>query len=195
MSTGYESSGRTRQKARTRAALVAAARELLTEGSHPSVERAADRAGISRTTAYRYFGNRRELLSATYPAIDAASLLHLDAPDDPLDRLEVVLERLGRDLLDHEPELRAQLRLALEGSAPQDLPLRQGRAVDWIEDALSPLRADLGGPELRRLALAVRAAFGIEPLVWLTGVARLSSAEAIEIMRSSARTLVRAAMT
>jgi AcrR family transcriptional regulator len=54
MSIPYETTGRTHQKARTRAALVAATRELLAEGITPTVEEAAGRAQISRTTAYRY---------------------------------------------------------------------------------------------------------------------------------------------
>jgi hypothetical protein len=49
--------------------------------------------------------------------------------------------------------------------------------------------------ELRRLVLAVRATIGIEALVWLTDIAGLSREEATDIMRSSARTLVHAAIS
>ncbi len=38
--------------------------------------------------------------------------------------------------------------------------------------------------------LAIRATLGIEALVWLTDIAGLSGDEAVEIMRSSARTLL-----
>ena len=65
----YESSGRTAQKSRTRLALVVATRELLAAGLTPKVEDAAERAGISRTTAYRYFPNQRSLLMAAHPTI------------------------------------------------------------------------------------------------------------------------------
>ena len=75
MSTPYERTGRTNQKARTRNALIAAARQLLTEGVSPTVERTADRAAVSRTTAFRYFPNQRALLAATYPQLEAESLL------------------------------------------------------------------------------------------------------------------------
>jgi AcrR family transcriptional regulator len=196
MSIPYELTGRTRQKARTREALIAAARELLSDGMTPTVEGAADRAGISRTTAYRYFANRRALLVASYPEIDARSLLDDDAPVDPLARFELALERLIVPMLEHEPELRAALRLSLETPRPDAdaLALRQGRAIGWIEDALAPLRPRLGGEETHRLALAIRATVGIEPLVWLTDIAGLSRDEAAELMRSSARTLLRAAM-
>lgn len=189
MSTAYELTGRTRQKARTRAAMVSAARELLAEGVTPTVEQAADRAGISRTTAYRYFPNQRALVAAGYPELVETSLLGPDAPGDARARLEIVTERIGAQLLEHEPELRAVLRLSLEPGA-SDLPLRQGRAIGWIEDALSPLRGELRARDLRRLVLAIRAAIGIEPLVWLVDVAGLAREDAVALMRSSARALL-----
>jgi AcrR family transcriptional regulator len=195
-STPYELTGRTNQKARTRAAMVAATRELLAEGIAPTVEQAAERAAISRTTAYRYFPNQRALLIAGYPELDMASLLGPGAPADPAARLELVTESFARQVLEHEPELRAMLRLSLELPPPDKdaLPLRQGRAIRWIEDALAPLTDALGPARLRRLVLAIRAAIGIEALVWLTDTAGLSRDEAVDLMRSSARTLMRAAL-
>ncbi len=115
MEVPYLHTGRTNQKARTRDALIAAARRLLAEGATPTVEEAAAEASIGRTTAYRYFPNSRALLAATYPEIEMRSLLGPDPPEDPLARLEITAESLTRQILEHEPELRAQLRLALEG--------------------------------------------------------------------------------
>lgn len=196
MSIPYERTGRTSQKARTRAAILDAARELLGEGVTPTVEQAAGRAAISRTTAYRYFRNQRELLIATYPELDERSLLDDDAPADPLARLDLVTERVGRMLAEREPELRATLRLSLDpATGDRDaLPLRQGRVVAWLDDALAPLRGSLPADRLRTLVLAIRATIGIEALVWLTDVGGLEREQAIELMRSSARTLLRAAL-
>jgi AcrR family transcriptional regulator len=193
MSIPYERTGRTNQKARTRAALLDATRELLAEGVSPTVEQAADRAAISRTTAYRYFANQRALLTAVYPEIAERSLLDAEASNDPAARLEVVLERFTRHLLEHEPALRAQLRLSLEPrqAKPDKLPFRRGRAIGWIEDALAPLRDRMSAAELRRLVLAIRATTGIEALVWLTDIAGLPREEATALMRSSARALLR----
>jgi AcrR family transcriptional regulator len=196
MSTPYELTGRTHQKARTRAAMLAATRELLAEGVTLTVEKAAERAAISRTTAYRYFPNQRALLIASYPELEAPSLLDSEAPADPGERLDLVTAVIARHMLEREAELRAMLRLSLE-SPPghQDaLPLRQGRAIGWIEDSLAPLRDHMPAPELHRLVLAIRATLGIESLVWLTDIAGLSGEEAVEIMRSSARTLLRSAI-
>jgi AcrR family transcriptional regulator len=193
-STPYELTGRTQQKSRTRAAMLAATRELLAEGAAVTVEMAAERAAISRTTAYRYFPNQRALLLASYPGLDAQSLLGADAPSDAPARLELVTEAIGRQLLEREPEMRAMLRLSLEPAHHDALPLRTGRAIGWIEDALAPLREVLPATELRRLVLAIRATLGIEPLVWLCDIAGLPREDAVALMRSSARTLLRAAM-
>ncbi|HEU0027781.1 MAG TPA: TetR family transcriptional regulator [Ktedonobacterales bacterium] len=198
----YERTGRVQQKARTRRALVEAARELLSQGVTPTVEQAADAAGVSRTTAYRYFPNQRALLVATFPQVTAPSLLPEHTSQDPEARLAAAVEALGRLIVEHEPELRAQLRLSLErdeaddgaGAARPDLPFRTGRAVVWIEEALAPLRGRLPEPQLHRLALAIRSAVGIEALVWLTDVAGLSREEAVELMGWSASALLRSAL-
>ena len=196
MSIPYEASGRTRQKARTRRAIVDAARALLAQGSTPTVEQAADAAEVSRTTAYRYFRNQRALLAATFPEVTAASLLPDPPPTDPAERLRAVVRTLATHILEHEPELRAQLRISLE---PRDgngseLPFRTGRAVIWLDEALAPLRDRMTAHDFRRLVLAIRTAVGIEALVWLTDVAGLSRTEAGDLMRWSAEALLRGAL-
>ncbi|MBD0330541.1 MAG: TetR family transcriptional regulator [Thermoleophilia bacterium] len=196
MSIPYERTGRTAQKARTRNALVAATRELLAAGVTPTVEQAAAAAAISRTTAYRYFPNQRALLVAAYPMIEASSLLGADPPADAEARLETVVREQLRLTVEHEPELRAMLRLSLDPDPAHrgELVLRKGRAIGWIEDALAPLRAELPDDELRRLVLAIRSAVGVEALVWLTDIAGLSRDEAVELMSWSALALLRAAL-
>jgi len=195
MSIPYMAVGRAGQKARTRAALVEATRRLLAEGRTPTVEEAASAAAISRATAYRYFPNQRALLVATYPEIQRGSLLGQDAPAEVEDRLAQAVGEFTRLVVNHEPELRMMLRLSLETTTPEPsrVPLRQGRAIAWLEDALGPLRSELTSKELRRLILAIRSATGIEAFVWLTDIAGLSRADAVQLMRWSARSLLRAA--
>jgi AcrR family transcriptional regulator len=196
MEVPYLHTGRTNQKARTRDALIAAARQLLANGVTPTVEEAAAEAAVGRTTAYRYFPNGRALLAATYPEIEMRSLLGEDPPEEPLARLEIVAESLTRQILEHEPELRAQLRLALEGepAGGESLPLRRWRRIRWVEDALSPLEGRMPEQELRRLIYGICATLGIEALVWLTDMGGLSREEAVEVMRWNARTLLRSAL-
>jgi AcrR family transcriptional regulator len=176
--------------------MVAAARDLLAAGDMPTVEQAADAAGVSRATAYRYFPNQRDMLVAAHPEIEARSLLGTNPPDDVGARLDRVVDELTRMVIENEPGLRTMLRLSLEsdGSHRERLLLRQGRAIGWLEDALRPLQATIPRAEVRRLVYAIRCAVGIEALVWLCDVAGLSRNDAVALMRWSARGLLRAAL-
>ncbi|MET0628329.1 MAG: TetR/AcrR family transcriptional regulator [Acidimicrobiia bacterium] len=196
MSMPYELNGRVQQKRRTRDALVAAARELVSNGETPTVEVAAEMAGISRTTAYRYFPNQRALLAAAHPETTATSMLPADAPADVATRLDLVVEAFTRMIVETEAQQRTMLRLSLEATPAEraELPLRQGRAIAWIEEALEPLGDKMSAAERHRLALAVRSATGIEALVWLTDIGGLSRDDARELMRWSARAMLRSAM-
>jgi AcrR family transcriptional regulator len=190
----YESGGREEQKARTREALVAATRRLMASGSTPTVDEVAAAAGISRATAFRYFPNQRALVAAAHPQLDQTSLLPDDAPEEPHARLDAVLDAFLRVTLDWEPQLRASLRISLERDAALP-PLRQGRAIGWIEDALTPLAGTHPELDRHRLAVAIRSATGIEALVWLTDVAGLPHADAAAVMRWSAHAQLSAALS
>src|SRR2546427_5946871 len=196
MSIPYELSGRTGQKQRTRRALLTAARELVAQGQTPTVDEAATKASVSRTTAYRYFPNQRSLLVAARPEIEARSLLPDSPPSDVAARLDAVVTAFLHLIVDTESQQRTMLRLSLDPDPGHrgDLPLRKGRAIGWIGEALSPLRAQLTERDLRRLILAIRSTAGIEALVWLTDIAGLSRKEAVHLMRWSASALLRSAL-
>lgn len=199
MPAPYEATGRIRQKARTRAAVVDAARRLLAHGQTPRVEDAAELAGISRTTAYRYFPTQRALFTAAQPDITPDSLLPEDAPTDPLARLEQFMDAFTGYNFEWETQLRTALRFSLEPSGPArgtDHPvLRQGRAVGWIEDALDPLRRLRPELDVHALAVAIRSATGIEALVWLLDVAGQTPDEAAATVKTTARALLDVALS
>jgi len=197
MSISYEKTGRTGQKARTRDALVDAARELLAEGATPTVEQAASAASIARATAYRYFPNQRALLTATFPEIAESSLLGDSPPAEPAARLQIVVDAIARQAAAHEPELRSMLRLSLEPDPADrgELPFRTGRRIVWVTDALEPVRDRLTADDFQRLVLAISATVGIDVLVWMTDIAGLSREQAFDVMRWSARALLQAALS
>lgn len=197
MSTPYEATGRTRQKGRTRDALVAAARDLVASGITPTVEQAAAAADVSRPTAYRYFPNQWALLAAAHPETTTRSLLPAESPDDPAERLDAVIREFTQLILDTEVQQRAMLRLSLEAdpATRAALPLRQGRAIGWIAEALAPLSGQMPAEAIHALVLAIRSATGIEALAWLTDVAKLSPQDAAHLMRWSAQALLHAALT
>ena len=199
MELPYESTGRVQQKKRTRDALLDGARTLLSGGATPTVEQAADAAGVSRTTAYRYFPDQRALLLAAIPSIDRSSQLGADAPEDVPQRLDVVIREQVEIVRRWEPQLRAALRLTLD-QAPETRrakrpALRQGRAIAWIEDALAPLAATHPQVDRRRLAIAIRAGCGIEAWVWMVDIAGVSRKMAMTLMRESAQALLNAAIS
>ena len=95
-------------------------------------------------------------------------------------------------VVDTEHQQRTMLRLSLAPpTSTESLPLRQGRAIAWFEEALAPLRSRLTDGEIHRLALSVRSAVGIESLVWLTDIGGLTREEAAERMLWSARAILR----
>jgi AcrR family transcriptional regulator len=188
----YESTGRTAQKSRTRLALVEAARELLADGQTPKIEDAAKRGGISRTTAYRYFPNQRSLLLAAHPTISPDTLLPADAPTDPRARLDVFMAAFTQYNFRWEPQLRTSLRLSLEPAADQPV-LRQGRAIGWIEAALTPLQKTHPHIDIQRLAIAIRSATGVETLIWLIDIAGYTREQAADTVKTTARALLDAA--
>ena|SRR5258708_9575 len=197
MALPYEVTGRTEQKQRTRTALVAAARQLVASGLAPTVELAAAAAGISRTAAYRYFPNQRALLAAAHPETGVLSLLPPDPPEDAAARLQAVVGTFIRLIVETEAQQRTMLRLSLEADPVEReaLPLRQGRAIGWIAEALSPLRGRLSDEAIHQLVLAIRSATGVEALVWLTDVAGLTRDQAVALMSWSAQALLHAALT
>src|SRR6266851_5109818 len=142
MSIPYEQSGRARQKQRTRAALVAAARELVVQGQTPTVDDAASQASISRTTAYRYFPNQRALLVAAHPEIEARSLLPEKAPSDVPGRLDAVVAAFLDVIVDTEAQQRTMLRLSLDPDPSHRGEHRGSRVADRYRRPLT----QRGGP-------------------------------------------------
>ena len=136
----YEVGGRADQKRRTRAALVSAARELVARGVTPTVADAADAASVSRAAAYRYFPNQALLLVAAHPETAARSLLGDDPPEDPAERLDLVVTAFTTLIVETETAQRTMLRLSLDDdpTVRAALPLRQGRAIAWIAEAFEP---------------------------------------------------------
>lgn len=178
------------QKARTRAALIQAAIRLIEQGDSPTIDRAAEAAGVGRGTAYRYFPNQRALLVAVHPEVAATSLLPPDAPSDPLERLRIVVREITRITRSTEPALRTMLRLSLEeGGQRRDLSLRKGRRLVWVTDALTPLQGTMDQARLDAIALAVAASVGIEVYIWLRDIAGLDPDRAAATICWTAETI------
>lgn len=193
--------GRVNQKRRTRAAIVAAAAELLRQGRSPSVEEVADAALVSRATAYRYFSSQEYLLSeAALESIrgEVDSALHVvESVSDPAMRLDAVVQALQERTVEQEAGFRALLRLSLEqpfaqteGREPEVTGRRGARRIDWIERALSPVLEELDSQTQEWVVGALSLCMGIEAVVVLRDICGHSAPEAIEISRWAAQAIL-----
>jgi hypothetical protein len=124
-------------------------------------------------------------------------MLPADPPQDPAARLDAVVRNFSAMILDTEAQQRTMLRLSLEadGAERDALPLRQGRAIAWIAEALDGVRGSLTDQQFRQLVVSIRATIGIEAIVWLVDVAGLSRSDAVELTRWSAQALLQQATT
>jgi AcrR family transcriptional regulator len=180
------------QKYRTRMALVTAAGELVQSGKQPTVADAAEAAGISRATAYRYFPTQDLLLAEVALFADSGPVFAEDPGDVPLpDVVARLVRRVGSWVYDNEQSLRTLLRLSL---APETGVRRPGHRRDWIADALAPVRDQLDDLTYGRLSTSLTLLLGIDPIVVMTDIAEASSIEALDALEWSARTLVAAAV-
>jgi AcrR family transcriptional regulator len=205
MRTISQEGGRINQKRRTRAAIVAAAAELVRQGKSPTVAEVADAALVSRATAYRYFPSQEYLLSEAAlegirGEIDEV-LQAADSIDDPAMRFDVVLRALQEQTVEQEAGFRALLRLSLEQPFERidrhepGVPGRRGaRRLDWIEQALAPVWRDLDPQTRKRLLGALSLCMGIEAIVVLRDICGYSAAETIEISAWAAQAILQSGL-
>jgi len=84
---------------------------------------------------------------------------------------------------------------AREGNSPAGLPRRGYRRVEWIEQALEPLRTTLPPGRFERLVSALTLLIGWEAVIVLQDIRGTSAAEAEEICVWAARALLAAEST
>ena len=190
-------------KQRTRRLLAAAARELLRSGGPLTVQAAADLAGVSRATAYRYFpSNDAVIMHATTPLIEEAgqrpqlpdpNASDDTSPEDLPEQAANLVRTMGNWAFDHENELRALLRLSLDPERAGQVSRRGNTNRDtWIASLLEGLPERVSDQARERLAAALVPLFGADAVVWSTDIAQVDRKTALDVMAWMAATLVRA---
>jgi AcrR family transcriptional regulator len=189
-------------KERTLRLLREAARELLRTGGPLTVPAAADLAGVSRATAYRYFPNNDAVvLHATMSPLDDAledtgwAPSAMTAPSELGARSAELVRTTATWAFDHETALRTMLRLSLEPERENMKPRRgltsRGR---WIAALLDGLPSTVPQHARDRLAKALIPLFGSDAIVWTTDMADLPREQAIDLLAWMAQVLVRATL-
>jgi AcrR family transcriptional regulator len=191
--------GRLAQRRRTRNAIVAAAKQLISEGVTPSIDDVAAAADVSRRTIYLYFPTvDRLLLDATAGLLTEATVdeaLHSDRDGDDV---SARVDRLARALVRAAPEAlplgRKIIKLTVDG--PPEEGIRRGyRRVEWIERAVAPIRDQLTEQHYQRLVSALSIVLGWEAMIVLRDVRGLDATREEEVLRWTARMLVEAAVS
>lgn len=175
------------QKARTRAALLEAARALSRDGQEITVQAVARHANISKATAYRYFSDSGAL--AAESALDVVvTPTHVLLGDETDVRLRVhritdYFRDFGRQ---NEATFRRFLAATLSSWSPdQAVRLRGARRIPALEKALDPVRDKMSAAQFRTLVLALSAGgTGFEQHIALTDVCGLSTGEGDRIGRA-----------
>jgi AcrR family transcriptional regulator len=195
---------RDRQKARTRAAIVEAAQRLREASNDlPTVAEAAEAAGVSRATAYRYFPTQDalevELADVTPPvAATEAALAALDT-DDVERRLLVLLDAFNPVAVAEETQFRRALLVYLDTwlrsrrSGGETPAVREGRRMRWLDHVLAPL-GDLDDDRQRRLKAALALTLGMDSVVVMKDVCGLDDEEALDVLRWAAIAILRAGL-
>ena len=190
--------GRGNQKLRTRRALLATAAEMIAGGRRPTVAEVADATQVSRRTAYRYFPTQVKLmteaaLEGLRPTMDAA----LEAASTGTNaaaieaRVDALVEQMQRLAVANEALLRTMIHETVLHSPTDTQPPRGTRRVEWIDAAIQPLRARLGGAAYARLVSALTLTIGIEALLVLRDIRGLSAAQAVQVSHWMARALLK----
>lgn len=190
--------GRINQKRRTRQALIDAALALRDEGHNPTFAEVAERALVSRATAYRYFPSVEALVSETAADRGMKPLEHIWRPgDDPVEGIGRAANELTKLLLGDEVGLhvmeRSFMTVWLEGES-QDAPLRPGRRMNYIDPIVDSLKDVLTAPARRRLRQALSMVMGTEAVIAVRDISRASVDDALDSATWAARSLVRQAL-
>jgi len=193
--------GRTKQKQRTRTALLEAAADLARSGVSPSIGQIAEAANISPATAYRYFPNTQSLWNDVAIRRISADELTADLPDDIVERVEIVIGRMARLQFADEALWRESMRAMQERWLAQQhvevgerAPVRGTTRIEALTIALRPLQPTLGAAAFTRAVQALMFLCGVEALVVARDALGLDEGAAVEVMCWSARAIVKTAI-
>ena len=191
----------TRASARTRDLMVRTAVGLMQMGKTPSVSDAAEAAGVSRATAYRYFPSQSALVEAVVDHALGPILEWNSASRDAEERVSDLLSSSNDRIVEYEATFKAALGLSLaqwaqmrSDATPPGPRFQRGHRIQLLERALAPVSDRLSEAEFGRLTKALSLTFGLEVILVLKDIWRIDVHEMQELAVWAARTLVRAAL-
>ncbi|MEQ1951304.1 TetR/AcrR family transcriptional regulator [Mesorhizobium sp. CN2-181] len=188
-------------RARTRRLMLETASRLMQSGVTPSVTEAAEAAGVSRATAYRYFPSQAALVQAVVDEGLGPILIWTSDAKDAAARVDDLIGTSLPRIEAYEATFKAALKLSLDqwarrqaGTLGDEPRFTRGHRVDLLRDAMAPLRDKLPLEQFERLAQALSLVFGVEVLIVLKDIWGLDGEETQSVARWAAAALVKAAI-
>lgn len=191
--------GRANQRLRTRRALIEAALALCEGGRTPTFPEVAERAMVSRATAYRYYSSVEDLISDAMfeRAVPPLESFCRPGHDDPVEMAGRAARTMNKLLLDDEVGLHAVERSFMSAwldNAPGTRPPRPARRMQYIVPIVESLKNELPPAARKRLTHALAMLMGTEAALSLSDVAGATNEEALAASGWAAQTLVRQAL-
>ncbi len=174
---------RNNQKNRTREALLAAARELMSEGENVTLAKVAERARTGRATVYRYFSDPGVLaLDATLDLEVTPTSKLLEGLDDVRSRVHAVARYYLDFSREHEAYFRQFLAESLKASLQEGtVKMRGARRVPAFSEALSPVCGSLKPQDFEDLSLRLAMTTGMEQFIVLEDILRVDQKKGYQL--------------
>lgn len=180
------------QKSRTREALLATARRLLSERTPLTIQAVARAANVSRATVYRYFSDPSVL--AAEAGLDVSVIPYENIVRDCFttqERVQAVALFFFDQAIEHEAEFRSFLSRWLDSwLLDHEAPTRGGRRITMFLTALQEEREKIGDAACERLVRELSVATGTEAMIALIDVAQADRATARATIAHMVDTLV-----
>lgn len=180
------------QKSRTREAILAAARDLVGGGATVTLQAVAERAGVSRATAYRYFSDPSVLAAEAGLALEVERYETIVADCATVqDRLLAISVYFFDLAVAHEAGFRQFLARWLDAWDPETKRVSRGaRRVAMFERALDEGGATLPDSERGALVSGLAMTTGTEAMIALLDVAGADRATARATVRDLAAMII-----
>jgi len=189
--------GRAAQRRRTRKAIVEATSRLLAAGADPSVNDIAAAADVSRRTIYTYFPTLDQLLlDAAAGAMnpDVENAIDAAGPGDPRARTAALIAAISDGMTQTLPLGRKLIKLTVDAPPAAPVPRRGYRRIQWIEQAIEPIRPQLDPGRFGQLVSQLAVIIGWEAFVVLFDVRGLDADQAREVLTAAALSIIDAAL-